>query len=184
MSHPFGTIGVVRTIVLGPRPPEIEHLIATRHARGADHHDEVWEGDYHMAPAANNRHNWLQLKLGALLMARADELGLTTLTEFNIGVPHDHRIPDLGVLRQFEPADWNPTALLVVEIVSPHDESWMKFDFYFDHDVREVVIVDPAQRSVSWFGRGEGGYQLVDHSDVLEVEVASFVDGIVWPPVE
>ena len=172
----------MRTIVLGPRPPELEHLIATRHARGADHHDEVWDGEYHMAPAANNRHNWLQLTLGALLLHRARELGLTALTEFNIGVPHDHRIPDLGILQSFEAADWNPTAMLVVEIVSPHDESWMKLDFYFEHGIEEVVIVDPDQRSVSWFGRGDSGYQLVDHSIVLDVPVAEFVAQIDWPP--
>ena len=44
---------MVRTVVLGPPPAEISALIARRHALGLDTHDEVWEGEYHMAPAAN-----------------------------------------------------------------------------------------------------------------------------------
>jgi Uma2 family endonuclease len=37
-----------------------------------------------------------------------------------------------------------PTAALVVEIVSPGDESYKKLDFYAAQAVDEVVIVDPA----------------------------------------
>jgi Uma2 family endonuclease len=43
---------------------------------------------------------------------------------------------------------WLPTAALVVEIVSPEDETWEKLPFYAAHDVDEVQIVDPAERKV------------------------------------
>ena len=42
----------MRTVVLGPRPPELDALIARRRSLGLDTHDEVWKGEYHMAPAA------------------------------------------------------------------------------------------------------------------------------------
>jgi hypothetical protein len=44
----------VRTIVLGPPPPELNALIARRQSLGLDTHDEVWKGEYHMAPAAHS----------------------------------------------------------------------------------------------------------------------------------
>jgi len=172
----------MRTVILGKRPEELERWIAHRQARGADTHDEVWEGVYHTAPAANTRHNWLQLTLGALLLDRSRELGLTALAEFNLGTADDYRIPDLGVLREFQPTDRSPTALLVVEIMSPYDESWMKFDFYFAHGVEEVVIIDPDRHTVSWFGRGTGAYHPVEHSRVLDLPVADVVSQISWPP--
>ena len=37
--------------------PKLEkELIAQRQAWGVDHHDEVWEGVYFMAPQPNNEH--------------------------------------------------------------------------------------------------------------------------------
>jgi hypothetical protein len=38
----------VRTVVLGPRRPELEALLERRRALGQDLFDEVWAGDYHM----------------------------------------------------------------------------------------------------------------------------------------
>jgi hypothetical protein len=36
----------VRTVVLGPRPPEIEALIEGRRRLRQDGHDEIWQGDH------------------------------------------------------------------------------------------------------------------------------------------
>jgi hypothetical protein len=46
----------VRTVVLGPRPPELEAVLERRRALGQDLYDEVWAGEYHMAPAPSHRH--------------------------------------------------------------------------------------------------------------------------------
>ncbi len=43
----------MRTVVLGPPPAELEALIARRHSLGLDGSDEVWKGEYHMAPVAH-----------------------------------------------------------------------------------------------------------------------------------
>ena len=57
----------MRTVILGPPPAEIDALIARRRALGLDTHDEVWKGEYHMAPAAHGSHGYLQDQLAALL---------------------------------------------------------------------------------------------------------------------
>jgi hypothetical protein len=59
---------------------------------------------------------------------------------------------------------WQPTAALVIEIVSPGDESWEKLPFYAAHDVEEVLIVDPQERSVTWLALEDGKYRPVEHS--------------------
>src|SRR4051812_19653101 len=41
---------LVKTVVLGPRPAELEVLVEQRRARGLDLFDELWEGALHMAP--------------------------------------------------------------------------------------------------------------------------------------
>ena len=39
---------------------------------------------------------------------------------------------------------------LVVEIISPGDESYAKLPFYAAHSVDELVIVEPDERAISW----------------------------------
>ena len=43
----------MKTVVLGDPPPVLASLIAERKRLGLDTHDEVWQGEYHMAPAAS-----------------------------------------------------------------------------------------------------------------------------------
>ncbi len=50
---------------------------------------------------------------------------------------------------------WLSTAALVVEIVSPGDETWEKLPFYASHNVDEVLIIDPLKRSVTWLELAE-----------------------------
>jgi Uma2 family endonuclease len=45
-----------------------------------------------------------------------------------------------------------PTAALVVEIVSPEDETWQKLPYYAAHEVDELLILDPEKRTVDWLG--------------------------------
>jgi Uma2 family endonuclease len=47
-----------------------------------------------------------------------------------------------------------PPAALVLEIISPGDETWEKLDFYAAHGVEELLIVDPEEKVVSWMVRG------------------------------
>lgn len=71
--------------------------------------------------------------------------------EFNLGESeHDYRVPDGGLHRGRPSGVWLPTAALVVEIVSPGDESWEKLPFYARHWVDEILIVEPHERAVHW----------------------------------
>lgn len=172
----------MRTVVLGERPAELEELIRLRAAIGADTHDEVWEGEYHMAPAPNGAHAALDTEVAVALTPLAKRAGLFSLGALNLGDVNDYRVPDRSLLRTPESRTWYPTAALVVEIVSPGDESWQKFSFYASHEVDEVVIVDPRDRSVRWFRREGREYEPVEHSSMLDADVADIVAQIDWPP--
>lgn len=52
-------------------------------------------------------------------------------------------MPDGALFRAIPEHVFMATAALVLEIVSPDDETWDKLDFYAAHDVDELLIVDP-----------------------------------------
>ena len=141
------TIGFVKTVVLGPRPAELEALIARRHARGIDIFDEMWEGSYHVAPAPSAGHAFLDNVLAVVLHPYAQGGGLTGTGPFNLGRPDDYRVPDRGYHRGQPKGTWVPAVAFVVEIISPDDETYEKFGFYAEHGVEEILVADPAARS-------------------------------------
>ncbi|CAN5766317.1 MAG: Uma2 family endonuclease [Iamia sp.] len=171
----------MRTVVLGPVPRPLAEEIERRRATGADLYDEIWEGEYHMAPAPHPIHGRLDSQLTVLLWPLAEQAGLVMTSPFNLGEPDDYRVPDRGLLRGAVDETWVPTAALVIEVVSPDDESWEKLDFYARRGVEEVVVVDPSVRSVAWMALVGGAYQPVDHSAVLAVDVDEVARRIEWP---
>ncbi len=171
-------------MILGPPPPEVESLIESRRRTGADRYDEVWNGDLHMTPAPRNRHQLLESDLHAILRPHAKRVGLYTLGAINIGGPDDFRIPDLTILVDGDDRLWNSTAALVVEIMSPHDETLAKLPFYAAHDIDEVVVVDPVAHTVTWLRRtsdADTGYEPVTHSTLLGLAVSDIAAEIEWP---
>lgn len=174
--------GPMRTIVLGERPAELEHLFQRRRAMGADLHDEVWEGEYHMAPAPRRSHGRVDDEIAAILRPLAKRARLFPTGPFNLGDVTDYRVPDRGLHRDGSDATWLETAALVVEIVSPDDETWAKLPFYAIHAVDEIMIADPRDRTLSWLRLDAGQYQRVAHSTLLDVDVAHLAAQIDWPP--
>ncbi|MFN8518153.1 MAG: Uma2 family endonuclease [Chloroflexota bacterium] len=168
------------TFVMDP-PPIVEDWLAQRHAQGQDLYDEVWEGEYHVAAAPTNRHAQVQTRLVRLLGPRADSAGLLEVGPCNIGRPTDFRVPDLAFLRREEHPVWNPTAAIVVEVVSPGDESRRKFAFYHLRGVEEVLIVDPDARTVEWFVRASDAFVAADGSQILALSGAELADALDWP---
>jgi Uma2 family endonuclease len=58
---------------------------------------------------------------------------------------------------------------LVVEIISPDDETYAKLPFYADHEVDEVLIVDPSAQGVEWLGlRPDGEYDAIERSALID----------------
>ena len=181
MSHPGITLEFMRTVVLGPPPPELAALIARRHELGLDRYDEVWDGEYHMAPMAHSSHGWLDDQVAVLLHPLIVAAGLFATGAFNLGSPDDFRVPDRGVHRARPHAVWVPTAAIVVEIESPDDETWEKLPFYASRGVDELVIVSAADRSVTWLQLEAAGYVSTDASRLLGPDSASLSDRIDWP---
>jgi Uma2 family endonuclease len=176
-------VTIVRTVILGPPPPEVEALIESRRRSGAHRHDEVWDGDLHINTAPRKRHQLLEPELAALLRALARARGLSVTTGINIGVAHDFRIPDLTLVSDRSDELWVPTAELVVEILAPHDESRAKLPFYAAHGVQEAVIVDQVAHTIEWFRSDGTAFAPVEHSELLGIAVAAFASQIDWPPV-
>jgi Uma2 family endonuclease len=171
----------VPTLVRDPQPAEFEAMLERRRRLGQDLFDEVWEGVVHMNPAPSGRHGDLESQLHVLLAPLAKAAGLTMRGQFNLGDEGDYRVPDGGLQQDASDRVYYPTAALVIEIVSPGDESWEKLPFYAAHGVRELVIVDPQQRTVSWLGLEAGEYQHLKRSRLVELGAAELAKRIDWP---
>ncbi len=171
----------VRAVVLDPSPPSFDAWLAERRRLGQDGYDEVWGGVYHVAPMAHGRQGRLQFHLPILLAEPADRAGLVGSGPVNIGQIGDFRVPDLVYLRPTEPVLYYATAALVVEIVSPGDETYQKFDFYFARWVEELLVVDPIEHSARWFVRGQSGFEPSPRSELLGLAAADLQAQIDWP---
>lgn len=170
----------MRTVVLGPHP-ELEAIIASRRALGQDLYDEVWGGEYHMAPAPSGPHALLQARLLILLDEFAQRAGLIASGPFNLGRLGDFRVPDGGYHRTAPPGVWVDTAAIVVEIVSPDDETYAKFDFYAGRGVDEIIVADPATKLLRCFLGTGAIYEQSEKSDLLGVEASYLTAETDWP---
>ncbi len=174
----------MQTLVLDDPPPqEIQELMERRRISGIDRMDEVWEGVLHMVPAPTGPHSYLGQQLAEQLAGPARAAGLVpAMHQFNLGESiHDFRVPDGALHREIPRGLWFPTAALVVEIVSPGDESWNKLPFYAAHHVDEVLIVDPSERTVHWLGLADGEYRDVPRSGLIDLGPDELVARIDWP---
>jgi hypothetical protein len=171
------------TLVLGTPPPELEALLERRRQAGVDRLDEVWEGVRHMVPGPSIEHADVSQQLAVLLDGPARAAGLRpTMSEFNLGESeHDFRVPDGGLHRPGASGVWQATAAAVVEILSPGDESRQKLPFYADHDVDEVLLVDPAERTVTWLALHDGKYEPVRRSGLIELGPTELAEQLDWP---
>jgi Uma2 family endonuclease len=177
-----GSLEAMPTLVRDPQPAEFEALLERRRRLGQDLFDEVWEGVLHMNPAPSGRHARIEAQLLAILQGTAAAAGLTVVGQFNLGEDeHDYRVPDGGLHRDFTDRVFYSTAALVIEIVSPGDESWGKLDFYATRGVEELLIVDPQEETVSWMGLEAGEYKHLKRSRLIELGASELGALIDWP---
>jgi Uma2 family endonuclease len=172
----------MRTVVLDPPTAGLDELLKRRRRSGLDRLDEVWEGVLHMVPAPSGPHSTVEWQLAHLLRPLAEQAGLHAGGQFNLGEgEHDFRVPD-GGLHRFPPlVTWYSTAALVLEIVSPGDESWEKLPFYAAHDIDEVLIVDPEKHAVHWLGLDGGEYRPIERSGLIDLGQNELAEQITWP---
>jgi Uma2 family endonuclease len=175
----------MRTLVVDPPTAGLHELLERRHRSGLDRLDEIWEGVYHMVPAPSGPRATIEAQVIRLLGPYADTAELTMTGQCNLGESEqDFRVPD-GALHRSPPMGvWNPTAALVVEIVSPGDETWEKLPFYAAHDVDEVLVVDPQERSVSWLELHDGEYRPVQRSGLLNLGAQALGQQLDWPAIQ
>jgi len=169
------------TLVMDPPPAELDALLERRERLGLDHRDEVWDGVLHMNQPPSFAHERVSSSLHRLLGPHADAANLHLVGTVGIGVKDDNRIPDLTLQRprDAEP-QWQHTAALVIEIVSPKDKSRDKFDFYAAHEVDEVLIVDPEKRTVDWLGLTDGEYRSIQRSGLIDLGPSELAEQISW----
>jgi len=173
----------MRTLLPDPPPAEFEALLERRRRWGADTHDEVWKGVLHMSPEPSRAHLDVQQQLAELLGPLARGAGLVPgIGGFNLGTEDDYRAPDGGLFRERSTEIWNPTAALVLEIASPGDESWDKLPFYAEHQVDELIIIDPAEHTIAWLALDEQGeYRAAQRSRLIDLEPVELAARIDWP---
>jgi Uma2 family endonuclease len=134
-------------------PSISDRLKAERVAAGADVFDEVWEGVYVMSPMADDEHQDIQLGFAAAIKAAC---GWDSGTEVRAGVnvsdrvddwTQNYRVPDVAVFLPGGQAvncgtHWRGGPDLVVEVISPFDQTRQKLPIYESIGVREVLLVD------------------------------------------
>jgi Uma2 family endonuclease len=169
-----------------------QHILEWRRRSGADQWDEMWEGVLHMTPSPNREHQDLELALAMWLRLHwAQPSGCRVYHQINVSEsgtwPNNYRIPDLVLLTPArfdidcnEYFDGGPDA--VVEIHSPGDESYEKFDFYAKVGVREVLVIDRDTRRPEVFELIGSEYHLCEpnadgwvRSEVADAELRGVV---------
>jgi Uma2 family endonuclease len=180
----WGSLGCMPTLVKDPPPAGFEELLERRRELGQDLLDEVWEGVYVMNPAPSEGHADVAQQLAEMLGPTARGAGLwPRMSIFNLGEPDDYRVPDGALLRERLNRVRVPTAALVIEIVSPGDDTWKKVPFYATHGVDELLIVDLQKRRVDWLGlEPSGEYRPLERSRLIELGPAKLAERLDWPP--
>lgn len=172
----------MRTLLNEP-PQVMQTWLERRRELGQDLYDEMWEGVYHVAPAPHPAHGYLDDELAVLLRPHVRAAGLYGSGPLNVGNPQDYRVPDRAYTRGRATRTFVPTVAVAVEILSPHDESLDKLDFYFAHEVEELLIVDPANHDVRWLVRGAQAFEGASASQLLGLDSKTLQSAIDWPPV-
>jgi Uma2 family endonuclease len=145
-----------------------EDLLAERRRTGADLWDEMWEGVLHLVPTPSGWHQRFGTKLLVVLTPIAEALGLSASYETGLyRSDESYRTPDLvfSLVEQHTKRGVEGGAELVVEILSPNDETYEKLPFYEAFPVREVLVLNPDTRAIELFTLRGGKYHAVAADD-------------------
>jgi Uma2 family endonuclease len=169
--------------------PEVEKRIrAERHAAGADKYDEVWDGVYVIMPLPDIEHQRLAVLLASCFVSTVDAAGLgqsfagVNVSDRRRNWRQNYREPDVAVYLSGSSAEncgthWLGGPNLAVEIVSPHDRSREKLEFYARVGVDELLLVDRDPWRLELYRRRgddfeEVGVSTPDNPQPLKIETA------------
>jgi len=100
-------------------------------------------------PPPRDAHADISQQLAELLGATARAAGLIpTIAQSTSAAPTTTASRTAVCTRTW--GTYAPSAALILEIVSPGDETRDKLPFYAAHQVDELLIVDPQKRTVDW----------------------------------
>ena len=141
-----------------------QQLLAERRRLGLDGRDEMWEGELHMVPPPEFRHQRRESRLLRTLGPVADGAGLEVVAETGLYAAEDSwRVPDLVVVRaeQVSRRGVEGGAVMAVEIRSPGDETDAKVPFYERFGVEELLIIDRDPAATELFRLRDGSLEAV-----------------------
>lgn len=153
----------MRALLLEPDPK----WLAERRRLGQDRFDEVWDGVLHVVPSPSAPHQRFEGSLERVLWPIVEPFGFEIFHNLDLldrkKGENNYRQPDIAVV---SPGDVmhrgiDGHAELVVEILSPNDESREKFDFYAMCKIPEYWIVHPITRTFEVYVLAGDTYELV-----------------------
>jgi Uma2 family endonuclease len=158
-------------------------FLEERERLGQDIRDEVWDGVLHVVPSPSSFHQSFGFELCVALKSIADERGWFIQPETTLYEPgkrkKNYRVPDVTLVapKHRMQAGTEGRAELVVEILSPRDESRLKLPFYARCKVQEVWLIHRDPRIVEVHVLRRDGYHVTSTKDgtvtsrVLDIEL-------------
>lgn len=157
--------GAMHAVIVDPP----EHMLEERRRLGHDIRDEVWDGVLHMVPQPTFGHQLLAGHLHHILWPLVHAAGLQTVYETGLyGSERNYRVPDLLVLDPTRASHRGieGRAEVVIEILSPGDESRAKLPFYAKHGTQEIWLIEPETRAVEVYVlRGQTYFPVAPEAD-------------------
>lgn len=141
-----------------------EAFLEERRRLGHDKKDELWDGELHMVPPPSSRHVLLWYELLDALAPIAKRHGLRPVPDSAglFGPGDNWRIPDGMLVRPEMISDRGVEhAELVIEVLSPDDESYAKLPWYAQIQIPEVWIIDPGTRALEVYALVAGTQRLL-----------------------
>ncbi|MGE0547521.1 MAG: Uma2 family endonuclease [Kofleriaceae bacterium] len=164
----------MRALLLEPDPAWLDD----RCRKGLDKFDEVWDGVLHVVPFPSTAHQRVVGALYVVFRQLAERHRLEAFEHFGIYHPvageRNFRGPDLLIVDPpcLSRRGVEGRAELVVEILSPNDESREKFPFFAQCQIPEVWLIDPSSRAVEVYVLRDDNYE----------RVAATLDGTIHAP--
>ncbi len=154
---------------------QLDDWLQRRHEFGLDTYDEWWEGVYRVVTGPSPEHGQLLDLLAVFLNPLVRAAGLHSAAPVNIGVDKfDCRVPDRGVYHPDTPRTspaFLATAALVIEVLSPGEQSLEKLDFYRDHGVQEYLEINLDGKTVELWVNCSGSWERTNASSVLDFDI-------------
>jgi Uma2 family endonuclease len=162
----------------------------------SDRYLEVWNGVTVMSPIANNEHQKLITRLMAPLIEViiSKDLGEVypglNVSDRGEDWSFNYRGPDIAVVLKGNPAIDHGTHLqggpdFLIEIISPREDAYAKFEFYAQVKTREVLVVHRDPWALELFRQDDEQFELVGRSEVgHETVLTSEVAGLTYQLIE